>query len=53
MNQLPVPENETQRLHALDSYQILNSLEEEDFNRITEIASLICDVPISLDISFG
>ena len=48
MNKLSVPENERQRLHALYGYQILNSLEEEDFNRITKMASLICDVPISL-----
>jgi PAS domain S-box-containing protein len=48
VNKFPIPENEAQRLDALESYQILNSLEEKDFDRITEMASLICDVPISL-----
>lgn len=48
MNQLPIPYNEKQRLRALTSYQILNTLEENAFDRITELASLICDTPISL-----
>ena len=44
----PIPVNEKQRLKALQDYQILNTLNEEDFDRITELASLICEVPISL-----
>jgi PAS domain S-box-containing protein len=48
VQQLPVPKNEQARLKALQNYQILNSLAEDEFDRITELASLICDMPISL-----
>lgn len=48
MNEFPIPENETKRLEALRNYAILDSLREDEFDRITELASLICDVPISL-----
>lgn len=44
----PVPANETQRLRALRRYDILHSLREDEFDRITELASLICGMPISL-----
>lgn len=44
----PVPENESNRLLALQNYEIMNSLSEEEFDRITELASLICNTPISL-----
>ena len=44
----PVPYNETERLKALDSYNILDTLDEAEFDRITELASIICEVPISL-----
>ncbi|MXV17243.1 PAS domain S-box protein [Hufsiella ginkgonis] len=48
MSTYPIPANETERLKALAEYQILNTLAEEEFDRITELASLICDMPISL-----
>ncbi|MGY4537842.1 PAS domain S-box-containing protein [Mucilaginibacter sp. UYNi724] len=48
MNKRPIPHNEKERLKALHSYELLNSLSEEEFDRITELASLICDVPIAL-----
>jgi PAS domain S-box-containing protein len=48
VNNYPVPKNEKERLRALHNYGILDSLSEYDFDRITELASLICDVPISL-----
>ena len=48
MNEFPVPQNETERLEALRNYAILDSMREDEFDRITELASLICDVPISL-----
>lgn len=48
MNQFPKPANEKDRLRALQEYEILNSLSETEFDRITELASIICDVPISL-----
>lgn len=44
----PVPHNETERLKALDDYDILDTLSEEEFDRITELAAIICEVPISL-----
>ncbi|SDF78933.1 hypothetical protein SAMN05216464_1318 [Mucilaginibacter pineti] len=39
MQQLPIPENEEARLKTLHNYQILNSLAEDEFDRITELAS--------------
>jgi PAS domain S-box-containing protein len=48
MTKFPVPENEDQRLEALRGYQILDSLSEEEYDRITKLASLICGAPISL-----
>ncbi|RZM29771.1 MAG: PAS domain S-box protein [Pedobacter sp.] len=42
------PANEQGRLRALQNYDILDSLSEEEFDRLTELASLICDTPISL-----
>lgn len=44
----PIPENEEERLAALAEYQILDTSAEEIFDRITESASLLCGVPISL-----
>ncbi|WP_428330898.1 PAS domain S-box protein [Mucilaginibacter sp.] len=48
MSKFPIPDNEKDRLKALQDYEILNSLSEYEFDRITELASIICDVPISL-----
>jgi len=48
MHKLPLPHNEKARLRALRNYDILDSLNEPEFDRITELASIICDVPISL-----
>ena len=48
MNILPVPDNEKQRLKALRDYNILDSIGEEEFDRLTELASAICGVPIAL-----
>lgn len=42
------PIAEIERLEALKSYNILDTEPEEDFDRLTELASLICGVPISL-----
>lgn len=42
------PDNEKNRIKALKNYEILDSLSEVEFDRITELASIICDVPISL-----
>ena len=42
------PSNEAERQKALLNYHIMDSETEADFDRLTELASLICDTPISL-----
>jgi len=44
---LPIPKNEQERLRALRNYEILDSLAESEFDRLTQLASLICDTPMS------
>lgn len=44
----PVPDNEAERLDVLRRYQILNTLPEEEFDDLTELAAYICGSPISL-----
>ncbi|TGL41579.1 hybrid sensor histidine kinase/response regulator [Leptospira perdikensis] len=44
----PLPKNETARLSVLRSLEILDTPEEEMFDEITKLASMICDAPISL-----
>lgn len=41
------PSNESERLKVLKEYAILDTISEESFNRITELASLICETEIS------
>ncbi|XHR29637.1 MAG: ATP-binding protein [Chthoniobacteraceae bacterium] len=43
----PLPANESQRLKALDSYAILDTPHEENFDRITRLVSRILKVPIA------
>lgn len=47
----PTTPNESKRLAALRSYNILDTATEEDFDELTELASAICSTPIAL-ISF-
>ncbi len=44
----PLPENEKERLAALYRYNILDTEAEKDFNDIVEMASQLCDAPISI-----
>lgn len=39
---------EEKRIDALKSYQILDTLPKEAYDRFTELASIICETPISL-----
>lgn len=41
------PAHEAERLEALKNYDILDSAPEQDFDEIVELASMICETPIS------
>lgn len=41
-------EKEEERLKLLDSYSILDTLPEEDYDNLTKLAAEICQTPISL-----
>lgn len=44
----PIPSNETARLEALKSYEILDTDADERLDNLTKLASEICEVPICL-----
>jgi GAF domain-containing protein len=44
----PVPQNETKRLKVLWQYEVLDTVPEEIFDDLTELAALICEAPIAL-----
>ena len=43
-----IPENEAERLNNLESYNILDTLPEADYDNITAIAAEICGTPVAL-----
>ncbi|MBC8042540.1 MAG: GAF domain-containing sensor histidine kinase [Rhizobacter sp.] len=45
---LPVPANETERLAALESYNVMDTLAEAEFDALTKLASQICGTPVAL-----
>ncbi|WP_051666411.1 ATP-binding protein [Pedobacter sp. R20-19] len=48
MSSVPLPANEIERLNALQSYNILDTLSEREFDDLTELSSIICNTPIAL-----
>jgi diguanylate cyclase (GGDEF)-like protein len=48
MQKPPTPIDETQRLRALHSLKILDTAEEERFDRITRLATRLFNVPVAL-----
>ena len=48
MNKPLIPENEAERLKALEAYKIMDTMPESGFDDITRLASQICETPISL-----
>jgi GAF domain-containing protein len=44
----PVPQNEARRLKVLWQYEVLDTIPEEIFDDMSELAGAICEAPISL-----
>lgn len=44
----PIPPNEAKRLKVLWQYQVLDTVPEEVFDDLTELAAQICEAPIAL-----
>jgi GAF domain-containing protein len=47
MNMLAQPWKDSDRFDAIESYGILDTPREDDYDEITKLAAQICDVPIS------
>jgi GAF domain-containing protein len=48
MKAAPVPQNEARRLKVLWQYEVLDTVPEEIFDDLSELAGAICEAPISL-----
>src|SRR5512146_1838547 len=44
----PTPKNESKRLKVLWEYEVLDTVPEEVFDELTELAARICEAPIAL-----
>ena len=44
----PIPKNDKKRLRVLWQYDILDSVPEEVFDDLTELAARICEAPIAM-----
>src|ERR1035441_5088444 len=44
----PMPQNEKKRLKVLWQYEVLDTVPEEVFDELTELAARICEAPIAL-----
>src|SRR3974390_3407589 len=44
----PIPDNEAQRLAALQEYRILDSAAEQAYDDLTALAAYLCEVPIAM-----
>jgi GAF domain-containing protein len=45
---VPIPKNEKKRLRVLWQYEVLDTVPEEIFDDLTELAARICEAPIAL-----